>query len=299
MERTRISKAVAWAILSSSVAVTGVAYSADNTKSTPSATERGAQSRDDRSRPQRQATQQQGDRFWASDLIGKNVALSGGRDGEIKDVIVNTQTGEVRHIVAEIDTDKAKERLYAVPARMFQLGADNKLTLNVDQSWLAQRKSWSNDKWPTMQDPGYWGDERAPAAGAPSAAGGAKDKTAASPAAGGDAAAHRLSKLIGQDVHDAKGKEVGEIDDAVVNLKSQKVDFVLFSHDPGVTQAEKQYAVAMGSFKFPAATADGGDSKQRIVLNLSEDKIKGMKPLERADKKRINDPAFMSRFESK
>ena len=93
--------------------------------------------------------------------------------------------------------------------------------------------------------------------------------------------------------------QVGEIEDAVVNLKSQKVDFVLLSHDPGVTKAEKEYAVPLAAFKFPAATADGGDSKQRVVLAMNEDKIKGMKPFEKADKKRINEPNFMQRFETK
>jgi hypothetical protein len=148
MERTKISKAVAWAILSSSVALSGAAYSADNAKSTPSATERSASPRDDRARQERQATQQQGDRVWASDLIGKNVAMAGDRKGEIKDLIVNTRTGEIRHVVTE-----AGDRLYAVPARMFQMGEGGKLTLNVDQKWLAQRKSWSDDKWPSMTDP--------------------------------------------------------------------------------------------------------------------------------------------------
>ena len=127
MERTKISKAVAWAILASGVALSGAAYSADNAKSATSSSDRTTQSR-----AHRQATQQQGDRFWASDLIGKNISLAGDRDGEIKDVIVNAQTGEVRHIVAEIDTDKANDRLYAIPADKFKVGQDNKLALNVD-----------------------------------------------------------------------------------------------------------------------------------------------------------------------
>lgn len=298
MERTKISKAVAWAILASGVALSGAAYSADNAKSATSPSDRTTQSR-----AHRQATQQQGDRFWASDLIGKNISLAGDRDGEIKDVIVNAQTGEVRHIVAEIDTDKANDRLYAIPADKFKVGQDNKLALNVDNDWLAQRKSWSEDRWPGMQDREYWSDtataQRNAATGAPRTA----DKSASAsrsavPAAGGDNM-HRLSKLIGQDVNDAQGKKTGEIEDAVVDLKAHKVDFVLFSHDPGVTKAEKDYAVPMAAFKFPAATADGGEGKQPIVLNMSAEKLQSMKPFEKADRKRINDPQYMSQFETR
>jgi sporulation protein YlmC with PRC-barrel domain len=291
VKRTRLSKAVSWALVSSCLALGGAAYAADDAKSGPAAKERGSQARDDKARNDRQV-QVQGDRFWASDLIGRNVKMSGGRDGEIKDLIVNPQTGEIRHVVTEIDTDKAKDRLYAVPARMFQL-QDGKLALNVDQGWLAQRKSWSNDKWPAMNDQGYWGDTPAPARGA------AAPKADAKSGDPGLANVHRLSKLVGHDVHNAQGKQVGEIEDAVVNLKSQKVDFVLLSHDPGMTKAEKEYAVPLTAFKFPAATADGGDSKQRVVLAMNEDKIKGMKPFEKADKKRINEPNFMQRFETK
>jgi sporulation protein YlmC with PRC-barrel domain len=275
MERTKLSRAISWALFSASVAVSGAAYSAAGDDAKAQTKERSAQPRDDK------AAHQVGDRYWASDLIGRNVKVSGGRDAEIKDIIVNPQNGQISYVVTEIDTDKAKDRLYAVPARMFQLGEDRKLTLNVDQNWLAQRKSWTNDKWPAMTDQGYWGD--------------AKDQNVRADAAN----MHRLSKLVGHNVHNASGKQVGEIEDVVVNMKAQKVDFALMSHDPGVTKAEKEYAMPLSAFKFPASTADGGDSKQRVVLNMSDDKVRNLKAFEKADKKRINEPNFMSKFEVK
>jgi sporulation protein YlmC with PRC-barrel domain len=275
MERTKLSRAISWALFSASVAVSGAAYSAAGDDAKAQTKERSVQPRDDK------AAHQVGDRYWASDLIGRNVKVSGGRDAEIKDIIVNPQNGQISYVVTEIDTDKAKDRLYAVPARMFQLGEDRKLTLNVDQNWLAQRKSWTNDKWPAMTDQGYWGD--------------AKDQNARADAAN----MHRLSKLVGHNVHNASGKQVGEIEDVVVNMKAQKVDFALMSHDPGVTKAEKEYAMPLSAFKFPASTADGGDSKQRVVLNMSDDKVRNLKAFEKADKKRINEPNFMSKFEVK
>lgn len=287
MERTKLSRLVALALLSSGIAVSGSAYSASGTDMNSGTTtkERGKQARDDRSRTDRQAAQQ-GDRQWASDLIGKNVTIAGDRKGEIKDLIVNAETGEVRHAVTEISGGKGPDRLYAVPLQMFKVGADNKLTLNVDQNWLSQHKSWTEDKWPGMQDREYWGDGGGTASGGPSAK-------------AGSASMHRVSKLIGEDVENTQGKEVGEIKDVVVNLKSQKAEFVLLDYDPGVMKAGKEYAMPLAAFKFPATTADGGEGKKRIVFNMSEDKIKGMKPLERADKKRINDPNFMSQTISK
>ena len=290
MERTKLSRLVALALLSSGIMVGGSAYSASGTgmDSGTTAKERGKQARDDRSRADRQAAQQ-GDRQWASDLIGKNVTIAGDRKGEIKDLIVNAETGEVRHAVTEISGEKGPDRLYAVPLQMFKFGADNKLTLNVDRNWLSQHKSWTEDKWPGMQDREYWGE----------GSGSANTASGGPSARAGSASMHRVSKLIGEDVENAQGKEVGEIKDVVVNLKSQKADFVLLEYDPGVTKAGKDYAMPLAAFKFPATTADGSEGKKRIVFNMSEDKIKGMKPLEGADKKRINDPDFMSQTRSK
>ena len=269
MERTKLSRLVALVFLSSGIAIGGSAYSAGmDTNSGPTVKERG-----DRSA-------QQGDRHWASDLIGKNVTLAGNQKGEIKDLIVNTETGEVRHAVTEISGQKGPDRLYAVPLQMFKPASGDKLTLNVDQAWLSQHKSWTKDKWPGMQDREYWSES----GGGVSTSPGAR--------------MHRVSKLIGEDVANAQGKEVGEIKDVVVNLKSQKADFVLLDYDPGVTKAGKEYAMPLTAFKFPATTADDGEGKRRIVFNMSEDKIKGMKPLERADKKRINDPNFMPQTRS-
>lgn len=281
MERTKLSTLVALALLSCGIAVSESAYSASapGMNNGPTAKERGSQARADR------PAAQQGDRQWASDLIGKNVTLAGDRKGEIEDLIVNAETGEVRHAVTEISGGKGPDRLYAIPLQMFKFGADNKLTLDVDQNWLSQHKSWTKDKWPGMQDHEYWGESGSASSGS------------AGVRAGG-ASLHRVSKLVGEDVENGQGKEVGEIKDMVVNLKSQKADFVLFDYDPAVTKAGKEYAMPLTAFRFPATTADGGEGKKRIVF-MSEDKIKGMKPLERADRKRINDPNFMPETKSK
>jgi hypothetical protein len=86
-----------------------------------------------------------------------DVSIAGGRDGEIKDLIVNAETGEVRHAVTKLSVDKGGERLHALPLQTFTLGADNKLSFS-DRSALSQRKSWTEDKWPGMQEREYWGD---------------------------------------------------------------------------------------------------------------------------------------------
>jgi len=79
MERTKLSTLVALALLSSGIAVSAYSASGPGMNNGPTAKERGSQARADR------PAAQQGDRQWASDLIGKNVTLAGGRKGEIED----------------------------------------------------------------------------------------------------------------------------------------------------------------------------------------------------------------------
>lgn len=298
MKHTKLSRLIAMAILPAGLVLNGAVYSAagDDAKSGSTVKEEKARDKDRRSdaaRTERQA-QPRGDRHWASNLIGKNVAI-GEQSGEIKDLIVDTRSGDVRHAVTKISGKGDKgDRLYAVPLRMFQVSGDNKLTLNVDRNWLAQRKSWTEDKWPGMQDRDYWGDAATPGPSAgtePTPAPGARDRAAGmtSPA---DGNVHRMSKLINQNVENAQGKNVGEIKDMAVNLKSQKVDFVLVSHDPGVMKAEKQYAVPLAGFQFPGTAADGGDEgKQKIVFNMTDEKGKDMKVVEDKDRA-LNDPGL-------
>lgn len=288
MKHRRLSKFVAAALLPAGL-LSGGAYSAagDSPNRGPSAKEE--RGRVDAPRSER-AAQKQGDRHWASNLIGKNVAI-GDQSGEIKDLIVDTQTGDVRHAVTKVSgKGEAGDRLYAVPLKMFQVSGDNKLTINADRNWLAQRKSWTEDKWPGMQDREYWGDTGSAGTSAKSGPA-AKDQTAAAATSSGGSL-HRMSKLIDQNFESAQGKKVGEIKDMAVNLKSQKVDFVLASYDPGLAQAEKQYAAPIAAFKFPATTADGGDEgKRKIVFNTTEDKMKDMKVVEDKDRA-LNDPGL-------
>lgn len=72
----------------------------------------------------------------ASDLIGKNVQGSQKQSvGEIKDLIVNMNTGDVRYALLEFDPGFFKsEKLFAVPISALSIGADNKTLMYQDMS---------------------------------------------------------------------------------------------------------------------------------------------------------------------
>ena len=53
----------------------------------------------------------------------------------------------------------------------------------------------------------------------------------------------RATKYLGKDVHDARGKEIGELADFIVNIRSGKVHYAVLAFDKRLSTDEKLVAV--------------------------------------------------------
>lgn len=84
----------------------------------------------------------------------------------------------------------------------------------------------------------------------------------------------RLSKLIGKDVHDAQGKEIGEISDLIVDASNGRVRYAIVSYGGFLGLGENQFAQPLSSFKRDA----GND---RLVLNIDQARLKNAPSFER------------------
>jgi sporulation protein YlmC with PRC-barrel domain len=94
-------------------------------------------------------------------LIGKNVDNAAGKSiGEIKDLVVNMSTQKVHYAVLSFDPTLASpEQHIAFSVTSFKLQPDkDQLILDVDKDKLAAMPSWTADKWPNLNDPGYLAD---------------------------------------------------------------------------------------------------------------------------------------------
>ena len=81
----------------------------------------------------------------------------------------------------------------------------------------------------------------------------------------------RASQLIGLNVWNGNGKELGEVNDLVIDTASGRIRYAAVSYGGFLGLGDKLFAVPWQAFHFRASE----DSKEpRLVLNVSEEKIK-------------------------
>lgn len=252
----------------------------------------------------------------AKDLTGKELKDTQGRDaGEIEDLVVNLADGKVRYAVVSLDRNWGPEdKHYAMPLRAFKPGAREKddFVLNMNRDMVAQVPSFEKGRWPQADD-ARWNsqlDRFALAYGA-----GAYDRGAATPRSGASAEPGkrtatrderamndrrtstpdqqagaavrnmRLSELIGKDVRNAQGEDLGDIKDVVVDLNNGRVHYVVLSFGGFLGLGDKQFAYPVKLFK-PAADRD------ELVLNVDKERLKKAPGFERNNDPDWNRPEY-------
>jgi len=93
--------------------------------------------------------------------------------------------------------------------------------------------------------------------------------TAANPAKA--SMVHRASTVIGMSVQNAAGKDLGTINDIVLDLKDGKVHYLAVSYGGWLGVGDKLFAVPLKSFQ----TRYNKDSETHVfVLNIPEERLK-------------------------
>jgi sporulation protein YlmC with PRC-barrel domain len=201
---------------------------------------------------QGQAGQQQG-QVPAQQLMGKKVADAQGQElGEIKDLVVDLQSGQVHAGVLQFGgTMGVGSKNYAFPMQDLKPGkSQGQYTLaNVEKEKLEKAQGFAQGVWPEI-DPKYWG----------------RDNQGGQAAAGGTQAQQKgnlvlASEIKGKEVSDKAGQQVGELRDMTIDLQSGKVQNIMLSmKDGGQAQVQPQ-----------ALSAGAGD---KLVLNMEAQQVK-------------------------
>lgn len=194
----------------------------------------------------------------ADDVIGMKVRNSRGeRLGEIGDLVVNMSTGDVRYAILRFDPGIfSAERLFAVPTDELKLSADGRHVLYQMNREQLERTSINPSDWNSR----FFNDPERTAR---------LDRASGIVQPSDGSKARRASDLIGQNVQNRAGENVGEIQDLVVNMQNQKVHYAVLQFDPGWTTTEKQVVVPLRSFEV----AQGRDN---LVLNVDQSMARSM-----------------------
>ena len=207
----------------------------------------------------------------ASKVIGMDVKGANGNDvGKIKDLIVNVRTGDVRYAVFEFDPGFFKsDKIFAVPLSAFAYMGDDKPLVykDVTRAKLERaavgkadwEKAVDNSRYVSALDQNY----------------GYKPPT-------GQVRAMRASKLIGKDVDNRAGKDIGDIQDLVLDMGANKIDYAVLAFDPSWFAREKMFAFPMTSFLLSRAKDD-------LVLDVDKPKLDQMKNFDASRWGRLND----------
>jgi sporulation protein YlmC with PRC-barrel domain len=212
----------------------------------------------------------------ASALIGKAVENAKGENlGEIKDLIIDVNNERVFYAVLEFGGFLGMgEKLFAYPVQAFKYTGDNmdKLLLNVDEAKLKAAPGFARDKWPDWLTFGgevdrYYGE---------------KVQLKAMP----NQKLRRCSELIGKDVNDVAGKDVGEIEDLVVDMSNGKIRYAVLEFDRSWNLNDKLLALPMRTFTY---TADRGD----LILNVDKAAIETDRVFDKNRWPNLNDESYV------
>jgi sporulation protein YlmC with PRC-barrel domain len=194
----------------------------------------------------------------ASKLIGKEVRNAQNEKlGEIKDLVVDVNNDEVYYAVLSFGGFMGMgDKLFAYPLRVFAPGQNpDQLVLNVDKQKLKDSPGFESKRWPDWNKDTYRAEvDRY-----------YRDQVALQPKP--NMVLRRASHLIGADVLDSNGKDVGDVRDVVVDLQTSKVQFVAVKLDKGWGKADQLTELPLRAFR-PSA-----NDRDKLVLRVTQQQI--------------------------
>ena len=212
-------------------------------------------------------------------LIGCNVTnTKNEKIGEVKDLVIDKDAGFVAYAVLSFGGFLGMgDKLFAIPfSKVTRTTDDTCVVADLTKAQLEGAPSFANDSWPTFdrkygttvhdyyKTTPYWSD---------STQGGPADATRISKDALDKKALNasgmcRASKVIGMDVEDTSGKNLGDIDDVVVDDGTGRVIYAVLSFGGFLGMGDKLFALPWQSLKPNPKDAD------KAVLDVPKDRLK-------------------------
>jgi sporulation protein YlmC with PRC-barrel domain len=207
------------------------------------------------------------------DIIGQSVRGAGGEDlGKIKDLVVSPATGTIVYaLVGSGGVLGVGDKLRAVPfSALKTTGVVNDKALNLD----INQSKWETA--PVLRDEDFGllsTDERARATYEFYGQSWDRDALTSRQTASTERSNQlmRVSKLVGKDLKNA-GREVGEIEDVIVDFKSRRASAVIDPEDD-YTGTDQDYLISFSQIMLSP------DRKDDLATTLTRADFEGAKPV--------------------
>lgn len=209
-------------------------------------------------------------------LLDANVRnTKGEKIGEIEDLVIDREEGVVAYAVLSFGGFLGiGEKYFAIPFQSVKRNEDEKFViLDASKEQLEKAPNFTGDAWPdfdrkygtTVHDyyktKPYWNDDAAkvdPARIDKDALD--KDKLRARGMV-------RASKMVGMDVRDPSDKNLGDVEDVVVDDGSGRVAYVVLSFGGFLGMGDKLFAIPWHALRPDFKDAD------RVVLDVPKEKL--------------------------
>lgn len=242
----------------------------------------------------------------ASKITGMTVKNNDNKElGHVEDIVMDVKSGKVHYLAVSYGgLLGVGDKLFAVPVDVFQVNrAEDEgqffLTLGVDEETLKSAPGFNQDKWPSFAD-NSWNQKvnqhyqkyrrtnrTTDDDGIQIRAGDTsvsvdidrdrdrirsreRDTERTATASAGNTI-HRASEIIGMQVNGESNKELGEVNDVVVDMKNGKVKYLALSYGGVLGVGDKLFAVPFNAFDC----RQGEDEDEYfLVVNIAEETLK-------------------------
>lgn len=236
---------------------------------------------DNTSPPSASSTTAFSDAERATSLIGKNVRAEGKTVGELDNVIVDLESGRVLYAVVDLGEQKV-----AVPPGVFTHGSGSALELNATREKLRAAPRFTSQLATDSEigkaslvyqahkhfgQSAWW-----------------QGSTAADQGSFNNV--HRVTDLRGTRIKNVQDSPVGEVQNAVVDLPSGRVLYVVMSPESDLDPKGSFYALPPQAL----TRASASPQERMLVTNLDKDKLASAPHFSRNDWSRIRDRSFAS-----
>jgi sporulation protein YlmC with PRC-barrel domain len=206
----------------------------------------------------------------AKDLMGRAVHNLEGKVGDIKDFVVDVESGRILYAVVSADG-----KLVAMPAQSFTSSSESKVVTKADKQKLADAPEFQSDANATLGDPGFakrahqhFGETLA------------WDGTFNN--------VHKASDLIGMNVNNTSDQKIGDVNNLGLDLRSGRVTYVILGSGGVLGVGDKLYVMPPNAFTL-------GSDKKTLVSGIDKAKLEGAPTLNAQDWVQIADARFAAR----